>query len=287
MICALLVFQTPDLPAPLPELSPWLNPLGIFRSDVYDRLAAQEHRRFVKTHLTLSEIPVDSRVAYIVLARDPLDSAISLFHQTDTATRARMSPGADSTARGRPPGPSPRDYLLRWIDAEALPQVRRESLPGVMCHLSDAWARRGEPNVVLFHYEDLSADLEREMRRLAAHLGITVAETKWPRLVEAATLEQMRAAAGRIQPLPTLKDEPAAYFRRGTSGSGREFWYRTYPLPRARRNWPRPTCWPGCSARTRRCDRPENRSARSARSAGVIGRSPQSGSILTWGRPGS
>jgi aryl sulfotransferase len=25
MICALLVFQTPDLPAPLPELSPWLD----------------------------------------------------------------------------------------------------------------------------------------------------------------------------------------------------------------------------------------------------------------------
>ena len=35
-----------------------------------------------------------------------------------------------------------------------------DSLPGVMWHLSDAWARRGEPNVVLVHYfNDLSTDL--------------------------------------------------------------------------------------------------------------------------------
>ena len=29
MICALLVFQTPDLPAPLGELSPWLDWLAL------------------------------------------------------------------------------------------------------------------------------------------------------------------------------------------------------------------------------------------------------------------
>ena len=41
-----------------------------------------------------------------------------------------------------------------------------DSLPGVMWHLSDAWARRGQPNIVLVHYQDLSADLDGEMRRL-------------------------------------------------------------------------------------------------------------------------
>ena len=33
-----------------------------------------------------------------------------------------------------------------------------------MWHLSDAWARRGEPNVLLVHYDDLLADLEGQMR---------------------------------------------------------------------------------------------------------------------------
>ena len=49
-----------------------------------------------------------------------------------------------------------------------------DSLPGVMWHLTDAWARRDEPNMVLVHYEDLSADLDGEMRRLADRLGIRV-----------------------------------------------------------------------------------------------------------------
>ena len=38
MICALLVFQSPDLPAPLVELSPWLDWLIAPQEDVYARL---------------------------------------------------------------------------------------------------------------------------------------------------------------------------------------------------------------------------------------------------------
>ena len=40
-------------------------------------------------------------------------------------------------------------------------------MAGVMWHLSDAWARRSEPNVLLIHYDDLTADLDGQMRRLA------------------------------------------------------------------------------------------------------------------------
>ena len=56
-----------------------------------------------------------------------------------------------------------------------------DSLPGVMWHLSDAWRRRHEPNIVLVHYADLSADLAGEIaqhrqhfpqRRGARHFGV-------------------------------------------------------------------------------------------------------------------
>src|ERR1700680_4877353 len=57
MICALLVFQRPELPAPLWELSPWLDWLVTPCSDVFARLAAQRHRRFMKTHTPLDGIP--------------------------------------------------------------------------------------------------------------------------------------------------------------------------------------------------------------------------------------
>jgi len=35
MICALLIFQTPELPAPLAQLSPWLDHLIVPREEVY------------------------------------------------------------------------------------------------------------------------------------------------------------------------------------------------------------------------------------------------------------
>jgi aryl sulfotransferase len=112
---------------------------------------------------------------------------------------------------------------LAWIDREVGPREEMDSLPGVIWHLSDAWARRGEPNVVLVHYDDLSADLEGEMRRLAASLEIAVPERRWPELVLGATFEHMKAHADVVIPDPAgVMKSSAAFFRRGASGAGRE-----------------------------------------------------------------
>jgi hypothetical protein len=236
MICALLIFRTPDLPAPLGQLSPWLDFLTAPREDVFARLAAQEHRRFIKTHTPLDGIPLDPRATYIVLARHPLDAAVSLYHQGDNIDRERMRQltGGSSAQPGtaRPPergwarsagaGQALREWLLEWIDDDAGPRAEMDSLPGMLWHLSDAWARRFEPNVVIVHYADLLADLDAQMRQLAELLELTVPPAAWPGLVEAATFEQMRAAASQIAPAPGVLKSPAAFFRRGSSGAGRE-----------------------------------------------------------------
>src|SRR6185503_20428659 len=47
MLCALLIFRSPDLPAPLAELSPWLDMQTRPLADVLRDLDAQTHRRFV------------------------------------------------------------------------------------------------------------------------------------------------------------------------------------------------------------------------------------------------
>ncbi len=223
MICALLIFRTPDLPAPLSELSPWLDWILNPRDKVFGQLAAQDHRRFIKTHTPLNEMVIDPRATYIVVARHPLDIALSMYHQFNNIDRSRVRQLADHLPEIEPDGarmPPPHEWLAGWIDADATPR-RQASLPGVMWHLSEAWKRRDQANVVLLHYDDLLADLAGEMRRLAARLDISLPEDVWPGLVEAATFDQMRHAADRLQPLKVLKDN-AAFFRSGTSGSGRD-----------------------------------------------------------------
>jgi aryl sulfotransferase len=221
MICALLIFQSPELPAPLPEMSPWLD-YGFARDETFAELAAQEHRRFIKTHVPLNDIPADPRVTYVVVGRHPLDTAVSQhYHQRVLLTGNASRPSGD-------PGPGQerqRKWLLHRIAQMGTPPGKRPSyFDHMLRYLAAAWARRNEPNVVLVRYEDLCADLSGEMRRLAARLDITVPEAKWPSLVEAATFKQMRATADRIQPLRDAPEEVrnhTAFFRSGTSGDGR------------------------------------------------------------------
>jgi hypothetical protein len=222
MICALLVFQSPDLPAPLTELSPWVDWLVLPRAEMFERLRAQHHRRFVKTHTPLDGVPLDQRATYVVVARHPLDAAVSMYHHGKNLDRERIAAltgnEAPASVAARPPL---LDWLRAWIEADPCPQDALDSLPGVCWHVADAWARRDAPNVVLVHYADLSNDLDGEMRRLAGRLRIEVPEAKWPALVEAADFSAMRARADLLAPdaAGILKDR-AGFFREGRSGAG-------------------------------------------------------------------
>lgn len=222
-VCLMLVLGTPDLPAPLGELSPWLDWRVLPRDDVWAVLAAQRHRRVIKTHTPLDGVPIDRRATYVVVARNPLDAAVSLYHQGDNIDRARLR-ALTGAAEPSDDGPRPTvDVWLRaWIGRDADPRAELDSLAGVMWHLGDAWARRHEPNVVLLHYEDLSADLDAEMRGLARRLRIDVPAAAWPELVAAARFESMRTRAQDLAPdhVGVLR-ERRRFFRRGTSGEGR------------------------------------------------------------------
>ena len=91
-----------------------------------------------------------------------------------------------------------KERISAFMDGELDERAAREamdSLPGVFWHLTDAWRRRQEPNVLLVHYDDLLTDLEGQMRRVAAWLGIEVPAERWATLVEAATFVSMLSAS--------------------------------------------------------------------------------------------
>ena len=220
-ICGLLIFGTPDLPAPIAQLSPWLDWTVRPKDEVWTLLDAQAHRRFIKTHTPLDGIPLDDRVTYVVVARHPLDAAVSLYHQQLNLDRVRWA----ALTGNEPPDPARRtaplhDSLLAWIEMDVDPREYLDSLPGVAHHLVDAWRRRDASNVVLVHYDDLQQDLEGSMRELAEQLGIVVGEPVWPALVDAARFDAMKARASDTVPERdgVIRDHER-FFRAGVSGA--------------------------------------------------------------------
>ena len=231
MICALLVLQTPDLPAPLSRLSPWIDMTTRSRRDLFADLATQPHRRFIKTHTPLDGLPKDPTVTYICVGRDPRDVALSMDRHIDN-----MNVGAFLEARARaaaidgielgplpPPRSRPdgaRDRFWQWVDDETPSTQIGSSLRRTVEHLQTFRDADDELDVVHLHYDDLQADLDGQMRRLAVHLRIDIDEDRWPRLVHAATFESMRTRADMTVPAggPEHWIDPTAFFRLGTSG---------------------------------------------------------------------
>ena len=122
MICALLVYQTPELPGRLADISPWVDWLGTPRDEVVERLEAQTQRRIIKTHTPLDGLPLDQRVTFVVVARHPLDAAVSLYHQGNNLDRDRIREliaGAEAPTVGD--RPALVEWLRSWIEWDGPP----------------------------------------------------------------------------------------------------------------------------------------------------------------------
>jgi hypothetical protein len=234
MICALLVLQTADLPAPLSELSPWVDQEVRSRKALRSMLEGMAHRRFLKTHTPLDGLPRVDGVTYLVVGRDPRDVGLSMDHHlgnlnTESFRAAREQAAAEdgiALPPMIPPPPRVDDPVQRfwgWVDDDTPSTEIGSSLRRSLEHFATFWGV-GDLDVVMLHYDELHADLLAEMRRLAAHLEIVVPEERWPALVEAATFASMRDRAAVTAPNAGHGHwhSDDAFFHRGTSGQWRE-----------------------------------------------------------------
>jgi hypothetical protein len=231
MLCALLIFDGPTFPAPLGDISPWLDMNIRPLAEVTATLAAQTHRRFIKTHTPLDGLPLHPDVTYLVVGRDPRDVAISWEHHAANLDFARFlelraaAVGNDDLAElpERPvPSDDPVERFRTFVAAET--PGGSPTLASVLQHLDRGWQHRGDPNVALFHYADLQADLEGELLRLARVLEIPCSPERARELAAEASLPRMRERATDDAPNArrgTWKDV-RAFFRSGGTGEWRE-----------------------------------------------------------------
>jgi aryl sulfotransferase len=82
------------------------------------------------------------------------------------------------------------------------------------------WNIRHLPNVLLVHYDDLTADLAGQMRRIAGFLGVEIDEARLPAMLEHCSIDYMRRTAAQHAPILDMifKGGSATFFHKGTNG---------------------------------------------------------------------
>jgi aryl sulfotransferase len=208
-IVGMILFDRIDLGQPISAISPWLDMLINTDDEVFGLLERQTHRRFIKTHTPLDGVPRHPSVTYVAVIRHPLDVALSdrdhsANERTDHAIALRMAASGpvdpDIAATEEAPD-EPADYLRWFIINDVQPTGSGPYGLADYCNqIRTYWEARDAPNVHLFHYTDMMTDLDREMRRVAALLSVSIDEELWPMFVEAAGLESMRSRAADTAP---------------------------------------------------------------------------------------
>lgn len=229
MITALLVFQSPEFPTRLSELSPWLDLVTGPAEVVQAALAAQTHRRILKTHTPLDGLPWFPEARYIYVARDPRDVFVSLMnHQNNLnkeTERAMAAETGQETTVSDLLADNAQAILADWL-TRGFFEWESDGYPwwSLFHHGNTFWQHRAEENILFVHYDALKADLDGQMRRIAAFLDIDVAEAKWPELVEAAGFQAMKKRADELAPAAEhdLWNDNTRFFNAGESGQWRD-----------------------------------------------------------------
>ena len=206
---------------PVAKMSPWLDFVVPPVEAGLPLVMAQTHRRFIKTHLPLDALTFSPKAKYIYIGRDGRDVVWSMHnHHANFIPQFyehfRHNPrcGPDPGPILDPPPPDVARYFREWLYWNGYPWWPYwESVRGW-------WEARHLPNVLLVHFAKLKADLDGEMRRISAFLGIDIDEARWPTIVEHCTFDYMKANAQHCAPAGGAMWEGGAttFINRGVNG---------------------------------------------------------------------
>src|SRR5215203_1547713 len=170
----------------------------------------------MKTHSPADCTPIYEDCKYVTVYRDGRDALMSWANH-----RAKMRPAVieflNSTVAADGIAPMPQwsgdmDELLDdWV-----------SRCSSVTHLASWWPLRSEPFVYFVHYNDLKADLDGEMRRLAEYLEIDVPDAQWQQVVDRCGLARMRDASQTAGIDMIFEGGASSFFYKGTNGRWRD-----------------------------------------------------------------
>lgn len=212
-----LVFSGSD-DVPISSLSPWLELRVQPKVEKLDALAAQTHRRFVKSHSPATALPMSDRLRYIFCGRDGRDAVWSMyaFHASFVPFFYELlnAPPGPYGPPLQPPNCAVEEYFRHWLAHDGAP------FWSLWETMRSWWALREAPNILLVHYADLKRDLRGEILRIAQFLGYDPASLDLPSIVEHAGFEYMKRHAALVAPLAGAMFEGGAesFINKGVNG---------------------------------------------------------------------
>ncbi len=181
------------------EMSPWLD-LRVPPKEVkLPEVEAQQHRRFIKTHLPVDALVFSPKAKYIYIGRDGRDVVWSMYNHHATANEFWYEALNDTPGRVGPPIERPPDsvhqYFNEWFERDGHP------FWPFWENIRTWWEIRHLPNVTLLHFNDLKRDMPGEIRRIAAFLEIPIDEGRWKDILKHCSFDYMKAHATKSVPL--------------------------------------------------------------------------------------
>lgn len=205
----------------LHKLSPWLDFRTGQREQV-ELLGAQEHRRFIKTHLPADALVISPQAKYIYVARDGRDTAWSLHNHHLNVTDALLEEVNDALGRFGPRldrcSGDVAEFYRAWVTFDGYPYW------SFWENVKSWWALRSLTNIMLIHFEDMKSDLAGSVRRISSFLGISASEELLSTVTEHSTFEYMKANAEKVTPDggASWKGGAATFMNKGTNGRWRD-----------------------------------------------------------------
>ncbi|XP_050693912.1 sulfotransferase 1A1-like [Eriocheir sinensis] len=166
---------------------------------------AEPSPRILKSHYPFTLMPKDvlDRVKVVYVARNPKDMAISLFNNFKMFKVFEFE--------------SEKEEYFKDI-------MNNKMTLGSYCpywpHVKEAWGKRHHPNLLFLFYEDMKADIMKELGRINEFLGTGLSQESLENVARHTSFSAMKSRGEPItDPVFDKKDDnEVRFFRKGTTG---------------------------------------------------------------------
>ncbi len=228
-IVANLLFQDGNMPAPVSQMSPWIDMDVIPLDEIMAGIEAQTWRRAFKTHLPMDGIPYFDTMKYVYVCRDGRDVFMSLWnHHSGYSEEIKGMFNGKMAEMGQPPFPfefdNLHDFFAEWI-SHSWYDWESDGYPywSHFHHLQSWWDYKHLDNIHFVHFADLLSDPETQIRKVAAFLGIEIDEALMPGILDRISFGTMKKNFMKIMPESSeiWKGGGDRFMNKGTNGRWR------------------------------------------------------------------